>query len=312
MPLPLIVICGPTATGKTALAIELAERFSGEIISADSRQVYRGLDIGSAKATPEELTRIPHHLIDVADISETFSVADFKEQATSAIADIRSRNKLPIICGGTGMYISALIDNHSLPPVAPNPQLRAELDTLSTEALADKLLHLDPVRVQSIDVHNRVRLIRAIEIATELGAVPKLTRSSSPNAEDTSGTNFENNLLIIGLMLPKEILTKHIGQRIHARIPALFEEIRHLIAQGISTERLKSFGLEYRYGTEYVEGRITEDDFASTLATKTWQFVRRQMTWFKRDERITWFNPISDKEKILARVQDFLASNPRP
>lgn len=308
MSLPLIVICGPTATGKTALALEIAERFSGEIISADSRQVYRGLDIGSAKATPEELARIPHHLIDVTEITNTFSVADFKEQAVAAITNIRSRNKLPIICGGTGMYISALIDNHSLPPVAPNPQLRAELDTLSTEVLADKLLHLDPVRAQSIDIHNRVRLIRAIEIATALGSVPKLTDSQ----EHVFDITPENNLLMIGLTLPKEVLTERISERIRARIPALFTEIKNLIEKGISTERLKSFGLEYRYGTEYVEGCITEDDFVNTLTTKTWQFVRRQMTWFKRDERITWFNPISDKEKILARVQDFLASNPRP
>jgi tRNA dimethylallyltransferase len=304
MSLPLIIICGPTATGKTALAIEIAELFSGEIISADSRQVYRGLDIGSAKATSEERARVPHHLIDVAAISETFSVADFKELATRAITDIRSRGKLPIICGGTGMYISALIDDHQLPAVDPNPELRYELEQLSTETLSERLNKLDPERARSIDYKNRVRLIRAIEIATKLGTVPKLVTRSQKKSE--------HEVLMIGLTLPKEILVERITARIHDRIPALFEEIRQLLRDGISADRLQSFGLEYRHGTEFVEGSINEKDFVSILTTKTWQYVRRQMTWFKRDNRITWFNPISDKQKILAHVQDFLVSNPRP
>ncbi len=303
MPLPLIVICGPTATGKTALALEIAERFSGEIISADSRQVYRGLDIGSAKATPEERARAPHHLIDVADISEIFSVADFKEKATAAIADIRSRNKLPIICGGTGMYISALIDDHQLPAVDPNPELREKLEQMDTEDLVEHLQKLDPVRAETIDHHNRVRLIRAIEIATELGTVPKLVTRT--NQSD------ENEVLMIGLTLPKEVLLERISTRIHDRIPTLFEEIRKLLDDGISAERLQSFGLEYRYGTEFVAGFLNEKDFVNILTTKTWQYVRRQITWFKRDDRITWLNPISDKEKILTHVQEFLVRHPR-
>lgn len=298
MSLPLIIICGPTATGKTALAIEIAERFSGEIISADSRQVYRGLDIGSAKVTLEERARAPHHLIDVVDISETFSVADFKTRATAAIADIRHRGKLPIICGGTGMYISALIDNHLLPEVQPDVKLREMLESQRTDELIARLVTLDLHRAATIDNYNRVRLIRAIEIATTLGAVPDLKTDSQFQSE--------NIMLMIGLTLPKEIIKERINTRIYDRIPALFDEIKGLIADGISTKKLKSFGLEYRYGTEYVEGNISEKEFIETLTTKTWQFVRRQMTWFKRDARIEWFNPLSDKEKILERVQEFL------
>lgn len=298
MPQPLIIICGPTATGKTALALEIAERFSGEIISADSRQVYRGLDIGSAKATREELARIPHHLIDVADPTDVFSVADFKEQATAAITAIRNRGNLPIICGGTGMYITALIDNHTLPAVEPNPALRSELELLTTGELVARLIALDPERAATIDRANRVRLIRAIEIATELGSVPILNTNSAFESE--------NSILMIGLTLPKEVIVGRIDARIRERIPALFDEIRKLLAEGVRAERLKSFGLEYKYGTDYVEGTLSEIDFIETLATKTWQFVRRQMTWFRRDTRIEWFNPISDKIKILERVQDFL------
>ena len=291
MPQPLIIICGPTATGKTALALEIAERFSGEIISADSRQVYRGLDIGSAKATREELARIPHHLIDVADPTDVFSVADFKEQATAAITAIRNRGNLPIICGGTGMYISTLIDNHTLPAVAPNAVLRSELELLTTDELTTRLITLDPERCATIDRANRVRLIRAIEVATELGSVPTLTTDSAFESE--------NSILMIGLTLPKEVIAERIDARIRERIPALFDEIRKLLAEGVPAERLKSFGLEYKYGTEYLEGALSEQDFIERLATKTWQFVRRQMTWFRRDTRIEWFNPISDKIKIL-------------
>lgn len=298
MPQPLIIICGPTATGKTALALEIAERFSGEIISADSRQVYRGLDIGSAKATREELARIPHHLIDVADPTDVFSVADFKEQATAAITTIRNRGNLPIICGGTGMYINTLIDNHALPAVASNTALRSELELLTTDELVTRLIALDSQRAATIDRANRVRLIRAIEIATELGSVPILNTNSAFESENT--------ILMIGLTLPKEVIAERIDARIRERIPALFDEIRKLLAEGVPAERLKSFGLEYKYGTDYVEGTLSETDFIETLATKTWQFVRRQMTWFRRDTRIEWFNPISDKIKILERVQDFL------
>lgn len=322
----IIIICGPTATGKSALAVELAKAFNGEIISADSRQVYRGLDIGSAKITPDEMQGIPHHLIDVANPTEVFTVAEFKKLADEKIHEIISRGKIPILCGGTGMYISAVIDNQEFPEVPPNASLRAELEQLSPEDLFAKLQQLDPVRSENIDKNNPVRLIRAIEIATAIGSVPPL-RLAEPRhlpfaGEEAAPINFDDDsegshpspsrrgvggeVLIIGLRLPKDELDAKIAKRITDRIPGLFNEIRNLHSQGISSEQLRRFGLEYRYGNDYVTGKILLPDFIEELTTKTIQFAKRQITWWKRDERVHWMNPITDKQKILKLVQDFL------
>lgn len=292
---PVIVICGPTATGKSALAVTLATQFNGEIISADSRQVYKGLDVGSAKITKQEMDGIPHHLIDVVNPNEYFSVADFQVLAQNAIDTIHAQGKLPIICGGTGMYIDAVVYGTQFPDVPPNPKLRAELEKLSAQELYVQLQDLDPDRAIEIDHHNPARLIRAIEIATALGNVPKL--ESQPSRYDT---------LFVGLDLPKEVLQHRINERINNRIPALFDEIKKLHESGVSFLKLNSFGLEYRYGSDYIQDMITFDEFKELLATKTWQFTKRQMTWFKRNTEIHWFNPTIDQQKIRELVQDFL------
>jgi tRNA dimethylallyltransferase len=297
----IIVICGPTATGKSALAVELAKVFNGEIISADSRQVYRGLDIGSAKITPDEMDGISHHLIDVANPTEVFTVVEFKKLADEKIHEIISRGKIPILCGGTGMYISAVIDNQSFPEVPPNEQLRSELERLTTEELFKKLETLDPARSETIDKNNPVRLIRSIEIATAIGSVPPLRPTATPSYQGE-----DSNILIIGLRLPKDELDAKIAKRITDRIPALFNEIRNLHSHGISSEQLRRFGLEYRYGNDYVMGKMLLPDFIEELTTKTIQFAKRQITWWKRDEHVHWMNPIIDKQKILDMVQDFL------
>lgn len=292
---PVIIICGSTATGKSALAVEIAKLIDGEVISADSRQVYTGLDIGSAKITVPEMEGIPHHLIDVADPNTIFTVADFQKLAQEKIADIHARGKMPIICGGTGMYIDAVIYNTTFPEVIANPGLRKELEKYSAEELFEQLQTLDPDRATEIDSQNPVRLIRAIEIATELGSVPKMKQMDSI---------YET--LFIGLELSKELLQERIITRIQNRIPALFDEIKKLHNSGISYERLYSFGLEYRYGSEYVQGNITLDEFNELLFTKTWQFAKRQMTWFKRKPKIRWFDPLNDQQKILQLVKDFI------
>lgn len=297
----VIVICGPTATGKSALAVEIAKAFNGEIISADSRQVYTGLDIGSAKITHAEMQGIPHYLIDVANPRDTFTVAQFKKLADEKIDEIISRRKVPIICGGTGMYISAVIDNQVFPEVPPDPKLRAELEKLSCDELMKKLELLDPVRAANIDRNNPRRLVRAIEVATHLTRSPA---GAHPLLEGEG--HAPDSVLMIGLTLPKEELIARIIIRIEQRIPALFDEINQLHDSGISFERLESLGLEYRHGSELVRNTITLEQFKETLTTKTWQFAKRQMTWFKRDTRIHWLNPISDHEKILKLVQDFL------
>lgn len=300
-PQKILVITGPTATGKSALAVELAKVFHGEIISADSRQVYRGLDIGSAKITRDEMDGVPHHLIDIVNPTEVFTVAEFKKLADAKITEIIARGKLPILCGGTGMYISAVIDNQTFPEVPPDEKLRSELEQLSPEELFEQLKKLDPVRSESIDRHNPVRLIRALEIVKALGTVPLLrpTDTSPYEGEDS-------NILIIALRIPKDELDAKIAQRVADRIPALFTEIRNLLAQGVSSEQLRRFGLEYRYGNDYVTGKILLPEFIETLTIKTIQFAKRQMTWWKRDERVHWMNPVSDKQKILKLVQDFL------
>lgn len=292
---PVIIICGSTATGKSALAVEIAKLIDGEVISADSRQVYTGLDIGSAKITVPEMEGIPHHLIDVADPNTIFTVADFQKLAQEKITDIHARGKMPIICGGTGMYIDAVIYNTTFPEVIANPVLRNELEKYSAEELFEQLQTLDPDRATEIDSQNPVRLIRAIEIATELGSVPKMKQSDSLY-----------KTLFIGLELPKEILQRRIIERIQNRIPALFDEIKKLHNSGVSYERLHSFGLEYRYGSEYVQENITLDEFNELLSTKTWQFAKRQMTWFKRNSEIKWFDPVNDQQKILQQVKDFI------
>ncbi len=291
----IIVICGPTATGKSALAVQLAKQYNGEVISADSRQVYKGLDIGSAKITQQEMDGVKHHLIDVTNPADYFSVADFQALAHDAIREINTHGKLPIICGGTGMYIDAIIYGTQFPEVPPNPELREQLEKLSTLELYEQLQDLDPDRAIEIDRHNPTRLVRAIEIATAIGSVPKLKSTTS-----------QYKTLFIGLDLPKEILQERIQKRIDDRIPVLFDEIKNLHKSGITFEKLNSFGLEYRYGSEHVQGLITLEQFKELLAIKTWQFAKRQMTWFKRNTEIHWFNPITDQQKILSLVQVFL------
>lgn len=294
----LIIITGPTATGKSDLAVILAKEISGEVISADSRQVYRGLDIGSGKITREEMRGIPHHLIDIANPGDQFSVSDFKKLGEQAIANISSRGNIPIICGGTGFYISALVDNISLPAVLPNQSLRTELARLSTEELMARLQILDPDRAETVDPDNPVRIIRAIEIATALGSVPKLKSGESPY-----------DVLMIGLTLPDEVLRTRIYDRLARRIDeGMISEVKDLHAKGASWEWLEHLGLEYKYVSLFLQDKITREEMIKTLGYKIWQFAKRQMTWWKRDLRITWFNPATDQKKIIDRVQNFLTS----
>ena len=296
MPPKLIVICGPTATGKSDLAVALAQKFNGEIVSADSRQVYRGLNIGSGKITKEEMCGIPHHLIDVADPKEVFSVEKFKTLAQKAITDIVSRNKLPIICGGTGFYIHYVIDDVSIAEVAQNETLRAELSKKTTSELFSLLQTLDPDRAETIDAQNPVRLIRAIEIATALGKVPPVS------------TNSPYDVLQVGIDLSDEELKNKIKTRLEKRlIGGMIEEVENLIIQGVSWERLHALGLEYRHVTNFLKKEISESEMKEKLLSEIWHYAKRQRTWFKKDKRIQWFNP-GEKEKIVDCVENFLGN----
>ncbi len=293
----ILVIAGPTASGKTSLAIELSKKFNGEVISADSRQVYKGLDIGSAKVTKEEMDGVTHHLLDVASPTETYTAADFKRDGLKAIEEILNKGKLPIVAGGTFFYIEALLNKNELPAVAPNKNLRAELEEKSSTELFSILEKLDRNRAKNIDKENTRRLIRAIEIATELGSVPEIIEQES-----------DFDILKIALKIDKEIHTKIIKKRIIDRLDiGMIEEVESLLKQGVSHEKLEDFGLEYRYISRFLRGILTKEEMINELTVKSRQYAKRQITWLKRDQNIKWFDK-NDKE-IISTVEKFILNN---
>lgn len=291
----IIVILGQTATGKTSLSIEVAKRYHGEIISADSRQVYRGMDIGTAKVTPTEMDGVPHHMINIVNPHQVFTVAEYVKTGTEIIDDILKRKNTPIICGGTGMYIDALIYQHKFPEIAPNKKLRNKLEVLSTEHLFNQLQKQDPSRAKTIDPHNRIRLIRALEILDAGGNISPLSPASPYNA------------LFIGLEIPKEILHERIHQRIIDRFnTGMLKEAQALLENGLSHARLEELGLEYRYMSRYLRNIISYQEMLETLELETRKFAKRQKTWFKRNKNIHWFDPRTEKEKIYTLIENFI------
>ncbi len=289
--LEVLAVVGPTATGKTALGIEIALRLGGEVVSADSRQVYKGLDIGTGKATAEEMRGVPHHLIDVADPKERFSAADFTRLGRTTLDEIRARGKVPIIVGGTGMYIDALLGRLQLNSALPNPALRTRLERLETTELITELASRDPERIKTIDTHNRRRLIRAIEIA------------SSPAATlDSEHPTPNYSVLWIGLTLPSPQLKEHISDRLRARLEAgMLDEAKHLHTAGLSYERMDELGLEYRYMARHLQGFLTYEEMVSVLESEIYKYAKRQMTWFKRNADIKWFDA-NNPETTLASL----------
>lgn len=290
-----MVISGPTASGKSTLAVKLAQKFSGEVISADSRQVYRGLDIATGKITTEEMQDVPHHLLDVADPDDDFSVSDYKELADRCIANIHDRGKLPIICGGTGFYIQAVVDDVVFPDVQPNESLRDELSKRSTEDLYTELKEKDPRRASEIDPDNPHRLIRALEIVEELGEVPKLEKHE----------RFDT--LQIGLDWPDQELKHRIIRRTKQRFEnGMVKESEDLYRNGLSLERMRELGLEYGHLADFIDGKINKEELFKEIVQSDWQYVRRQRTWFRKDERINWFRPEKDKIDIKEKVANFI------
>lgn len=267
----LIVVCGPTATGKSDYAVALAKKINGEIISTDSRQVYKGLDIGSGKVTKKEMKGVPHHLLDVANPSRAFSVAHYKKLVDKAIKDILKKDKTPIMVGGTGFYIDAVVYDQQLPEVPPNKTLRKKLQKLSLAELQKQLQKLDMERYENIDIHNAVRLIRAIEIATALGSVPKTNRTPKYEVE------------WIYLDFPDDILKKRIHDRLTKRMKqGMVKEVEQLHDNGLSWKRLEALGLEYRFVAEYLQNKLSKQMMLTQLETAIWQYAKRQRTWFKK------------------------------
>jgi tRNA dimethylallyltransferase len=324
-----IVILGSTSSGKSEVAIRLAKEFNGEIISADSRQVYRGLDIGSGKE-PEDNSKlhsknqkeniywsggIPHYGINIVSPRTEYNAAKFKKYADRVIANIISRRKIPIICGGTGFWIKAVVDNVSYPEVKPDPALRKKMLGKNKEELFAILKKLDSERAKTIDQNNPARLIRAIEICQTLGKVPPLKDkvdlkenlgSSTPKDLGVELPRLLPKFLQIGIHIPKELLYANIKKRLEKRFEAgMIEEVEKLRkADKLSWKRLESFGLGYRLIPKYLREEISEKEelFEKILLAER-DYAKRQMTWFQKDQRIMW---LESYEKIENEVRLFL------
>ena len=283
----IFIIVGPTASGKSDLGVKLAKKFNGEIISADSRQVYKGLDIGTSKITRQEMQGVPHHLLDVADPRRQFSAAQYKVLAANSLQYIITNSKLPIIVGGTGLYIDALTGDVSFPDVEPNKKLREQLGKKSDEALFKMLKAKDPRRAKMIDPNNKARLIRALEIVKSLGKVPLCQPATS--------THYK--FVYIGLK--PDNLDQRIYKRLVKRLGPMIREGKRLAKQGLTYRRMHELGLEYRYISLYLQGKTSQEEMEERLYTEIRRYAKRQMTWFKRNKEIKWFKP--DKYKDIER-----------
>jgi len=289
----LIVIVGPTASGKSGLAVEIAKKYNGEVISADSRQVYKGMDIGTGKITKKEMQGIKHYLLDVVSPKTRFTVAQYQKKANKAIEAIIKKGKLPILCGGTGFYIQSIIDNIIIPKVKPDWKLRKKLEEQTAEELFKKLEELDPTRAKNIDKYNKRRLIRAIEIVLK-------TKKPIPELKK----NQPYNILMLGTKIDKKELEKRIEKRLTKRLKqGMIKEVKKLHKSGVSYKRLEEFGLEYRYIAYYLQNKINEQRMIEKLQKEIEHYSKRQMTWFKKDKRIIW---IKNKKTVFKLIREFM------
>ena len=292
----IIPIVGPTASGKSDFAVWLAKKINGEVISCDSRQVYRGLDIGSGKITKRQMRGVPHHLLSIASPKRTFTAQDYKNHAEDALKKIYKNGKIPIICGGTGFYLDTLLETVQLPNVPPNKLLRKKLEKKTVKELFSKLERLDPRRAKSIDKNNKPRLIRALEIIDYLGFIPKSKKTKSPY-----------DALYIGINIEKDILRKKIHNRLSARIKkGMFDEVERLHKKGLSWNRMEKLGLEYRYLARYFQNKLSYEETLEQLENAIWQYSKRQLTWFAKNKKITWLKPKNNSTKIDKLLKKFL------
>ena len=287
----LIVILGQTASGKSELAVKVAKKFQGEIISADSRQVYKGLDIGTAKIKKQEMKGIPHHLLSIVSPKRRYNVVSYQKAAYSAILAIFKRKHVPILVGGSPLYIYSVVDGWALPKVVPNKKLRLQMEKLSIRELLLRLHKLDPARAKSIEQKNKRRLIRAIEIVLLTGKpVPPLKKNPLPYP-----------VLFLGIERTKEEIKKRIKKRFLLMLKKGFlNEIKELRKQGLSWKKIESFGLEYREGAEYLEGKISKKEMTEKAVRATEDFARRQMVWFKKDQRIYWVKNYKEAANLIS------------
>jgi len=286
-PRPLIVLLGPTASGKTALAIRLAQVFGGEIVSADSRQVYRFMDIGTAKPTPEERAAAPHHLIDVVTPDQTYTLAEYQHAAYAAIDSVHARDRLPMLVGGTGQYITAVIEGWGIPEVPPQPDLPAELEAFAARhgalALHERLRAIDPTAAARIDCRNQRRVIRALEVHAVTGTPISVLQSKTPPPY---------RVLQLGLTLPRDVLYARVDSRIDRMIAGgLLDEVRDLLQRGYTWQCPAMSGLGYIQWRDHLEGKASRDDSIAAIRRETRAFVRRQYTWFNgHAEGLRWLD----------------------
>jgi tRNA dimethylallyltransferase len=302
-PFNLLVLLGPTASGKTRVGVELAEALNAEIISADSRQVFRQMDVGTGKDL-EEYGEIPYHLIDIAAPGSEFSVFAFQRAFIQAFDAITARRKLPLLVGGTGLYLDAVLRNYLLLEVPENPALRAELAELDDARLRQRLLALKPAQHNRTDLDDRERLLRAIEIASAEQAGPEPVAALPQLAPR-----------VFGLRWPRETLRRRISARLKERLQSgMLEEVAALHAAGIPWERLDFYGLEYRFISRYLQGELNRNDMTQQLNSAIHQFAKRQETWFRRMEKhgvvIDWVDAEqAPTATILARLASGAAAN---
>lgn len=306
--LPLVVILGPTAAGKTEISLQLAERMGGEIISADSRLFYRGMDIGTAKPSQKEQQRVPHHLIDVANPDQTWSLAVFQEAVFQAVSQVLSRNKLPILAGGSGQYIRALLDGWQIPQVTPAPALREAMETwaqdIGASGLHQRLQIIDPQAASQIDDRNLRRTIRALEVIFSTGRL---------FSEQRQQTTSPYKALRLGLMRPRSELYARIDARIEAMFEAgLVEEVRSLLDQGYPPDLPTFSAIGYRQIIDYLQGKFSLEEARVLIKRQTRIFVRRQTNWFKEsDPSIHWFSVGPDTLAVMEiTIRNWIKENP--
>ena len=288
----LLVIVGATATGKSNLAIKIAKKFNGEIISADSRQIYRNLDIGTGKITEQEQKQVKHYMINIASVKKQYTVAQYTQQANKIIKKIWRQQKLPIICGGSPLYVISVIEGLQFPKIKTNPKLRAQLAARPLTDLWQELKKLDPVRANNIDSNNKRRIIRALEIiyTTEKPIQPL---KKQPLTSD---------ILILSTQKSKEEIKHLIKTRLDKRLKqGMIKEVKKLKKQNISSKRLYDLGLEYRYINLYLDKKISYQEMYDTLYKKIIDFAKRQLTWFKKFPNVQYINNDKQAIKIVKR-----------
>lgn len=301
MKMPLVIICGPTATGKSDLALEVAEQFNGEVINADSMQLYRGMDIGTAKLTIAQRREIPHHLLDILSVKEDASVAQYQSLARAAIDEIQSRGKVAFVVGGTGLYIKSIIDEMNFPETDPvlRKKLEDEAELLGTAELYSRLRLLDPEAAAAIEPGNTRRIIRALEVIEVTG------KPYSANLPSDTSIRFPD-ALHIGLAMERSSLAPRIEARVHRMFDqGLVDEVRMLVAQGLLEGTTAQRAIGYAQAIALIDGEISQSQAIEETIVATRQYVRRQETWFKRDQRIQW---IGEDEPRLAFIEERINS----